>query len=121
MVSGWVRSGAHNRSMYSPRKLRRSASSQQMMSPVHAYNDFHSALPLPEPGPASGNTDASATTRAPAPAAIAAVASEEPSSSTTTSATKSSRTASETIAPIVGASSRAGKQTETLGPAADMP
>ena len=52
--------------MYSPRKLRRSASIQQMMSPVHAYSDFHIALPLPEPVPVSGSTDASATTRAPA-------------------------------------------------------
>src|SRR3954468_10985863 len=98
MMSGSASNGAQSRSMYSPRKLRRSASIQQMMAPVQAYNDFHIALPLPDPGPVSGSTDASLTTRAPASAAMAAVSSEEPSSSTTTSVTTSRRTASETIA-----------------------
>src|SRR5438128_8396451 len=114
MMSGSASSGAHSRSMYSPRKLRRSASIQQMMSPVQAYNDFHIALPLPDPAPASGSTDASLTTRAPAWLAISAVPSQEPSSSTTTSDTTSRRTASRTISPMVDASLRAGRHTDTL-------
>jgi len=53
------------------------------------------------------------TTRAPAAEARAAVSSVEPSSMTTTSSAKSDSKTSCTIAPMVAASSRAGRQTET--------
>ena len=42
-------SGASSRVTKCEPKLRTSASSQQTMSPSHAYSDSHSALPLPEP------------------------------------------------------------------------
>ena len=103
-----------------PRKLRRSASSQQMMSPRHACSDFHSALPLPEPGPGFGEHVAPRRRPgAPAARATAAVSSVEPSSMHDDLVDESVGQLDEPgprarSAPMVAASSRAGRQTETV-------
>ena len=89
-----------------------------MMSPRHAWSDFHSALPLPDAGPGFGEDVAFGDhPRAGGPRATAAVSSVEPSSITTISSTRPPDPASwarisATIAPTVAASSRAGRQTE---------
>ena len=87
-----------------------------MMSPRHAYSDFHSALPLPDPGPASGSTDASATTRAPAARRDrGGVVGRAVVEHDDLGRRGRGATASATIAPMVGASLRAGRHTETRG------
>jgi hypothetical protein len=120
-MPGSLSSGASNLVTKSARKLRMSASTQHMMSPWQAYNDFHIALPFPLPGGRSGISSATGKTRAPSTRAASPVASVELSSMTTISSTRwrSSTRLRRTVAttrPTVASSSRAGRQTETVCP-----
>ena len=106
----------------SARKLRRSASSQQMMSPVHACSDFHSALPLPDPGPGLGqDRRLGDDPRAPAARRPRRCRRSSRRRCTTISSTRPARRRlariGRTIAPMVAASLRAGRHTETERPA----
>src|SRR5215211_2390012 len=100
-------------------KLRMSASTQQSRSPWQACRLFQRASPLPDPGPWPGRTSCSRNTRAPSAWAMAAVSSLEPASMTTISSISRDRSSRlrrrlRTMPPTVAASSRVGRQTETL-------
>src|SRR5215207_9408717 len=102
-----------------------SASTKQMRSPLQTCRLFQRASPLPEPGPSPARTSCSRNTRAPAASAMTALSSAEPASMTTISSTRRARSTRlrrrlRTMPPTVAASSRVGRQTETVSPSRSL-